>query len=204
MRITKDPKIRRQEIIDTAARMFEEHGVGKTSVSEIAARLQVAKGLVYYYFDSKEILVTAVIEQLTQKLDDELARIVTRTELGFHDKLKTILHLYFSAIQNHPDLLSMAPTDPGLFALLRDKMSDTAFRHVAEILQAGIRQGLITIEYPDLVLKILIKGLGDLYIDGIRDPDIHATLIEQALGLEKNRLKGQPAGQPASATGGEP
>lgn len=189
MRIMKDPETRRQEIITAATQLFEENGVAKTSMAAIATRLQIAKGLVYYYFDSKDALVEAVLEQLTQNLNRSLADIVAREALDFHDKLKSILRLYFGAIQSHPALLALAPTDPGIFALLCDGLSTIAFNHVQVVLQHGLSQGLIAIEYPDYMLKILIKGLGDLYIDGVHDPNIHATLIEQTLGLEKDSLK---------------
>lgn len=38
------------------------------------------------------------------------------------------------------------------------------------------------------MLKVIIGGLGDLYIEGITDPEIHITLIEQLLGLKKGIL----------------
>ncbi|MDW7656277.1 MAG: TetR/AcrR family transcriptional regulator [Bacillota bacterium] len=189
MRIMKDPEIRRQEIIAIATQLFEEKGVAKTSMSAIATHLRIAKGLVYYYFDSKNALVEAVLDQLTHNLNQSLADIVVREELGFHEKLKAILRLYFSAIQSHPALLSLAPADPGIFALLCDGLSTIAFKHVQVVLQNGLDQGLISIDYPDYMLKILIKGLGDLYIDGVNDPNIHATLIEQTLGLKKDSFK---------------
>jgi len=189
MRVIKDPQTRRREIIATATELFEEKGVGKTAMSDIAERLKIAKGLVYYYFDSKSGLVEAVLHQLTQSLSMSLAEIVVREELDFHAKLKAILRLYFHAIQSHPALLSLAPADPGVFALLCDGLSTIAFNHVQAVIQSGLSQGLLSIEYPDYMLKILIKGLGDLYIDGVHDATVHATLIEQTLGLTKNSLK---------------
>lgn len=189
MRVIKDPQTRRREIIAAATELFEEKGVGKTAMSDIARRLQIAKGLVYYYFDSKNALVEAVLHQLTQSLNQSLSEIIAREELGFHAKLKAVLSLYFHAIQSHPALLSLAPADPGVFALLCDGLSTIAFNHVQKVIQAGLSQGLLSIEYPDYMLKILIKGLGDLYIDGVHDASVHATLIEQTLGLAKDSLK---------------
>ena len=53
-RITKDPTERRQEILDTALKLFWEKGYEKTSMTEIAQAMQVAQGLCYRYFPSKE------------------------------------------------------------------------------------------------------------------------------------------------------
>ena len=55
-RITKAPEERRQEIIDTAMKVFYEKGYEKTSISDIAKEMNVAQGLCYRYFSSKEEL----------------------------------------------------------------------------------------------------------------------------------------------------
>jgi AcrR family transcriptional regulator len=171
MRITKDPEIRRQEIIDSAKMLFEAQGIGKTSMTEIAERVGVAKGLVYYYFSSKEQLVVEVIDQFISGLDSTLLEIMQQDNLDFYGKLTAILNLYYSAIQSHPTLLAIAPTDPGIFSLIRERLSEIALLHAKDLLQ------------------ILIRGLGDLYIEGVHAPQIHAILIEQTLGLEKGRLQ---------------
>jgi AcrR family transcriptional regulator len=188
MRVTKDPETRRQEIIETAAELFEKKGIRKTSITEIAKTLCVAKGLVYYYFSSKDELVTAVIEQLAQSLDAALAEIVARDDLDFYSRLKAIFNFYFHAIQSHPRVLTVSPNDPAAFSLLRDRLSHIAFYHVHDVLNNGMKQNLITIKHPQHMLRILINGLGDLYINGVHDPKVHATLIEQTLNLEPGCL----------------
>ena len=56
MQITKDPQERKQEILETAMRLFQEKGYEKTSISDIAKAIGVAQGLCYRYFPSKEVL----------------------------------------------------------------------------------------------------------------------------------------------------
>ncbi len=189
MRITKDPETRRQEIIDEARTLFESKGISKTSMAEIADKIGVAKGLVYYYFSSKEELVDEVVEQFIQGLDESLKDIVLQDDLDFYGKLTAILVLYFNAFQNDQDLMKFTPADPGVFNLIRERLSAIALFHVKALLQAGMSQNLIRIDYPEYVLKILITGLGDLYIEGIRDPKVHASLIEQMLGMQKGQLE---------------
>ena len=46
-RITKAPEVRRQEILDTAIRLFYENGYEKTSITDIANAMHVAQGLCY-------------------------------------------------------------------------------------------------------------------------------------------------------------
>ena len=56
MRITKNPKVRKQEILDTALKLFGEKGYENTSIADIAKAIGVAQGLCYRYFPSKEAL----------------------------------------------------------------------------------------------------------------------------------------------------
>lgn len=46
-------------ILDTALRLFEEHGYERTTMRAIAAEAGVSVGNAYYYFDSKEHLIHA-------------------------------------------------------------------------------------------------------------------------------------------------
>lgn len=55
-RITKLPEERRKEIIDTAIKLFYEKSYEKTTISDIAKEINVAQGLCYRYFPSKEAL----------------------------------------------------------------------------------------------------------------------------------------------------
>lgn len=63
MRVTKEPEVRRQEILDTALKLFGENGYEKTSITDIAKAIGVAQGLCYRYFPSKEALFDSAIEQ---------------------------------------------------------------------------------------------------------------------------------------------
>ena len=70
MRITKEPEERKQEIIETAMRLFHEKGYEKTSIADIAKAIGVAQGLCYRYFPSKEALFDCTIDQYAQVLAD--------------------------------------------------------------------------------------------------------------------------------------
>ena len=75
MRISKNPEARRQEIIEIATGLFTARGISKTSISDVAEAVGVAKGLVYYYFASKEDLVQCIVKQLATGVDQALQAI---------------------------------------------------------------------------------------------------------------------------------
>ena len=73
MRITKEPEVRKQEILDTALKLFGENGYEKTSITDIAKAIGVAQGLCYRYFPSKEALFDSAIEQYADVLVEQFA-----------------------------------------------------------------------------------------------------------------------------------
>lgn len=80
-RITKDPTERRQEILDTALKLFWEKGYEKTSMTEIAQAMQVAQGLCYRYFPSKEALFQTAVDQYAQRQVDQIASVLRKPGL---------------------------------------------------------------------------------------------------------------------------
>lgn len=55
-------KDRKQAIMDTALEEFASHGYENTSISMLAKKANVSKGLMYNYFESKEELLTTIME----------------------------------------------------------------------------------------------------------------------------------------------
>ena len=48
------PEKRRAQIIETAIRLFSEHGYFQTTIDDIANAIPISKGLVYKYFKDKK------------------------------------------------------------------------------------------------------------------------------------------------------
>ena len=65
-------KINRQKIVDSANVLFYRNGFNKTSFSEVAKTSGIPKGNIYFYFKSKDEILSAVInarfENIQQKL----------------------------------------------------------------------------------------------------------------------------------------
>ena len=63
--MARTPKIvedRREQIIDAAMRVFAQKGFSKATNKDVAREAGITPGLIYYYFESKEALLTAIIE----------------------------------------------------------------------------------------------------------------------------------------------
>ncbi|WP_327416060.1 TetR/AcrR family transcriptional regulator [Streptomyces sp. NBC_01233] len=60
----------RQRIQDVALELFVEQGYEKTSLREIAERLEVTKAALYYHFRTKEDIIISLFEDLTRPIDE--------------------------------------------------------------------------------------------------------------------------------------
>lgn len=63
--MARTPKIvedRREQIMDAAIRVFAQKGFLKATNKDIAREAGITPGLIYYYFESKEALLSAIIE----------------------------------------------------------------------------------------------------------------------------------------------
>ena len=70
MRVRSDTRARIQEV---AVALFAEQGYEKTSLREIAERLDVTKAALYYHFKSKEDIVRSIVEDYYGQIDALLA-----------------------------------------------------------------------------------------------------------------------------------
>ncbi|WP_330332354.1 TetR/AcrR family transcriptional regulator [Streptomyces sp. NBC_00536] len=63
----------RQLIQDVALELFAEQGYEKTSLREIAERLEVTKAALYYHFKTKEEILISVFDDTTRPIDELIA-----------------------------------------------------------------------------------------------------------------------------------
>ena len=82
--IRKDRKL---AIMETALEVFAEHGYESTSISMLAKRAGVSKGLMYNYFKSKEDLLATImndgIDEIFQFIDPDHDGILTKEEFEY-------------------------------------------------------------------------------------------------------------------------
>ena len=74
-------------IMETALELFASAGYHETSISNIAEKAGISKGLMYNYFDSKEDLIRQIIrkgmDELLQYFDPDQDGIITKEEIRY-------------------------------------------------------------------------------------------------------------------------
>jgi TetR/AcrR family transcriptional regulator, transcriptional repressor for nem operon len=69
---------KRERLITAATQLVHARGVERTTLADIAQAADVPVGNVYYYFKTKDDVITAVIQAHAQQIRTTLARIDTR------------------------------------------------------------------------------------------------------------------------------
>ncbi|MCM1175189.1 MAG: TetR/AcrR family transcriptional regulator [Blautia sp.] len=147
-------------ILDVATRLFMEKGYEHTSIQDIIANLGgLSKGAIYHHFRSKEEILAAVTDRMTEESNRMLADIRDRKNMNGREKLQTI----FKESINRPvqnEIFTAAPnfgSNPRLlFSMLRETMDDTAPHYIQPIIEQGIADGSIVTEHPQELAELIM------------------------------------------------
>lgn len=79
----EDAEKTRIRILASALSLFSKKGYEHTTFTDIAARLKLTKGAVYWYFDSKERLLVELVRMALEKFRHQLEVLMPNGELTF-------------------------------------------------------------------------------------------------------------------------
>lgn len=103
----------RERILQTALQLFAERGYGRTSLREIAQRLQLTKAAILYHFPSKAHLLTAIAQPL---VDDLEAAVRDAEELPAASARWAVIEGWLDTLLTHRQSLGMLFHDLALIA----------------------------------------------------------------------------------------
>ncbi len=89
----RDPDSKREAVLRTAVRLFLERGFWRTSLSDVAERLNITKPALYYYFRSKEEIYLACYRWGISLIKADLDRIRAQRGAGL-DKVASFIYTY--------------------------------------------------------------------------------------------------------------
>lgn len=136
----QDAQIRINEILNAAEQLFFTQGYHATTISDIAKKMGVAQGMLYYYFKSKEELLETLLDRHTASLIAEIKKIHSLTSAPSEKIVLTV-----SAI------LAMADYKDGL---LTSMLYDTQNLHIKDKLFHQIELAV-----SPWLLKIVDEGI---------------------------------------------
>ena len=150
-RKTKTPEIRRMEFVETAGELFEAKGYEKTSVDDIVEKMGVAKGLFYYYFDSKEDVLGLLIDHLIGENAAVMEQIAARDDLDALGKFRQLMMdaAALRARSRRMTLFFHKESNRHLHADIEARAVRLMTPALARIIEQGIREGVFNTSYPE-------------------------------------------------------
>jgi TetR/AcrR family transcriptional regulator, cholesterol catabolism regulator len=92
----------RQEILRTAARLFQQRGYDATSMNDVAAALKLSKGGLYHHFQSKDEILFHIMSHAMQITEDRVIKVARRIE-GVEERLRTLIRLHIQVVLSPED-----------------------------------------------------------------------------------------------------
>jgi AcrR family transcriptional regulator len=116
-----------RQIVEAAARVFEERGYAGATTNHIAERAGVSIGSLYQYFPNKESILAVLLEEHTRDAADTVEAIRRHVAEEPHDLVGVLEHFVEDMVALHSKnprlqhvLLEEAPRPPHLMARLRE------------------------------------------------------------------------------------
>src|ERR1700722_15681524 len=130
----------RQEILRTAARLFQQRGYDATSMNDVAASLKLSKGGLYHHFQSKDEILFEIMDHAMEITEERVlapVRIIADPE----ERLRALIRLHMEVV--------LSPRDREL----------TVMRHENHPLPPALRKRINTRkkEYVHFVVSLIAE-----------------------------------------------
>jgi len=92
----------RQEILRTAARLFQQRGYDATSMNDVAAALKLSKGGLYHHFQSKDEILFEIMNHAMQITQDRVLA-PSRAVADPEARLRALIRLHIEVVLSPQD-----------------------------------------------------------------------------------------------------
>lgn len=143
----------RHAILDAAERVFQERGVARTSLAEIAAAAGVTRGAIYWHFKNKADLFDAMIERVFASLEVKLAEVFAQEAEDPLQMLRDLAVYFLERVAAEPQYLRVLEISwhkceyVGEMATSRDNHLECGNRYLAineDAMRLAIQRGYLS------------------------------------------------------------
>jgi AcrR family transcriptional regulator len=132
----------RQEILRTAARLFQQRGYDATSMNDVAAALKLSKGGLYHHFQSKDEILFEIMDHAMEITQERVLNPV-RSIADPEERLRALIRLHIEVVLSPRDreitvmLHENHPLPPSLRKRINARKKD--YVHFLESLMAEVQ-----------------------------------------------------------------
>ena len=206
-RVTKDPDVRRDELLNIALDLCREHGFEAMNVEQVTQAAGVAKGTFYHYFVSKDAMLEQLVARFGDALFDELSAAVAACGGTGSDRIKALMQAAGAYKLGQADITyaTFLYADGNL--ALRHRLYGAWRERAREVLLPAIREGAadgsLAVSHPDaatdIVLLLWFDAADQLWERALATTNVDDFVDTMLGGAEsiyqaQERILGVPAG----------
>lgn len=148
----------RTAILHSAIQLFGVQGFGATTVRDIIRQTNLAAGTFYNYFNSKEEVFRAVVDEVGASLRGQL-RAVRNQARNFEEFIAASFRVYFTYYAKHPDIYMMLRSNQtynGSLIAMEDHQARTGLHELRADVAGAMEAGII----PEQDVDYLTAAIG--------------------------------------------
>jgi AcrR family transcriptional regulator len=181
---------RRAQILQAAAAVYARQGIDGARMDDIVAEAGLSKGTLYWYFDSKDDITVALVEEVISGEFAQLRQLVDADGTVI-ERLERFFDMHTAILQSNP-LLGKLGIEFYSIAGKLDKVHELVRQYYEEfvavalaLVRQGEERGELRIERPrELAVNLvaLVEGSTLLWAIGIQEVDL-AQQFRNAIAL---------------------
>ena len=180
-RTVKSPDERRQELLDIGINLFLNKGSAGVSIQSVIKQADVATGLFYYYFKSKEAFLEEAITCYVSSLSDHLIEALTQYDNAL-TSMKKALSKFSAHFEEVLPLMHDEVIDTPEFHIVMHSLLQRLNPALVQLIIKGTSQGVFHVVSPAVTASFILNGLmGILHAD-------KSNLTDEETGQEIERM----------------
>jgi len=167
------------KIVRQASALFFQFGPSKVTMEEIASQLAMSKKTLYKHFDSKEVLLEAVVEDFQCSMHCTVQPILEAAYNANEEEFTAILGklgedlaILISRSASSPMFGDIQRNYPEVWQMLEERRRENITKSLSTVLEQGVQRGIFRHEVNfEVFLRLYINAL-----EYIMNPNVLAAL----------------------------
>jgi AcrR family transcriptional regulator len=101
----------RTQMREKGKKLFEKHGLKKTSVDEVTEAVGISKGAFYLFYGSKEELFLEILEQIEKEIQTSILEFTLMPKADARKNVSAMLKGFLSTWDDYPLLKNFSKSD---------------------------------------------------------------------------------------------
>ncbi|MHB8896340.1 MAG: TetR/AcrR family transcriptional regulator [Candidatus Geothermincolia bacterium] len=154
-------KVRREELLSVAARLFCENGYLSTTMDDIAGELGVTKPALYYYVRTKHELLYEICESAIDRLLAGVREIDSSTGTAALE-LKALVRWHVSMFSVNGDIINVYLADEGALEPEQREHIRSLSREYESIYRRIVKQAIDEGEFRDVNVPMTVRAIAGM------------------------------------------